>query len=124
MSLTWTSFEMAGCPMDDPGGDQVWIERTHLDAVRLQDALPGFFVSYKQLRGLPVKESIVIFHGTPRPHDVTQGWVPLVRVRTTGTGAYTSPKLKPPRTGTFVVQYDPDDWYWGAYTSTAKVTVR
>lgn len=74
----WTSFEAAGCPMDDPGGDQVWIERAHLDAVRLQDALPGFFVSYKQLRGLPVKESVVVFHGTPRPHEVTQGWVPLV----------------------------------------------
>jgi uncharacterized Rossmann fold enzyme len=74
----WTSFEEAGCPMDDPGGDQVWIERSHLDAVRLQDALPGFFVSYKQLRGLPVKESVVIFHGLPRPHEVTQGWVPLV----------------------------------------------
>jgi uncharacterized Rossmann fold enzyme len=74
----WTSFLEAGCPMDDPGGDQVWIERGHLDAVRLQDVLPGFFVSYKQLRGLPVKESVVVFHGKPRPHEVTQGWVPLV----------------------------------------------
>lgn len=53
-----------------------------------------------------------------------QGWVPLARVRTTGTGAYTSPYLKPPRTGTFVVQYDGDDWYYGAFTSVQKVTVR
>jgi hypothetical protein len=35
------------------------------DAVSLQDALPGFFASYKQLRGLPVKESVVFFHGEP-----------------------------------------------------------
>jgi hypothetical protein len=45
-------------------------------------------------------------------------------VRTTRTGAYTTPYVRPPRTGTFVVQYDGDDWYYGAFTSTAKVTVR
>jgi hypothetical protein len=61
----------------------------------------------------------------PTKWDATkQGWVPIARVRTTGTGSYTSPYLKPPRTGTFVVQYDGDDWYWGAYTSVRKVTVK
>jgi uncharacterized Rossmann fold enzyme len=75
----WQSYLDAGCPTEDPFGDQAWIERSQLEtAVRLQDAIPGFFVSYKQLQGLPVKESVVVFHGTPRPHEVTQGWVPLV----------------------------------------------
>lgn len=74
----WESFVEAGMPMDDEGGDQAWIERTQMQAPRLQDVLPDFFVSYKQLRGIPVKESVVFFHGEPRPHQVTQGWVPLV----------------------------------------------
>lgn len=78
-SEIWQTYLDAGCPTEDPFGDQAWIERSQLDtAVRLQDAIPGFFVSYKQLQGLPVKESVVVFHGTPRPHEVTQGWVPLV----------------------------------------------
>jgi len=74
----WSSYEAAGCPTTDPGGDQVWVERIRPNATRLQDALPGFFVSYKQLLGLPVKESVVFFHGKPRPHEVTEGWVPKV----------------------------------------------
>lgn len=75
----WQTYVEAGCPTDDPGGDQVWIERTQLDrAVRLQDVLPDFFVSYKQLKGIPVKESVVFFHGDPKPHEVTTGWVPQV----------------------------------------------
>jgi hypothetical protein len=53
-----------------------------------------------------------------------QGWVAVARVRTTATGAYTSAYLKPPRTGTFVVLYEGDNWYYSAYTSTARVTVR
>lgn len=74
----WNTYEAAGCPQDDPGGDQVWIERTQMKAPRLQDVLPGFFASYKQLRGIPVKESIVFFHGDPKPHEVLEGWVPQV----------------------------------------------
>lgn len=74
----WNTYEAAGCPQDDPGGDQVWIERTQMKAVRLQDVLPGFFASYKQLRGIPVKESVVFFHGEPKPHEVREGWVPQV----------------------------------------------
>lgn len=71
----WNSFVAAGCPMDDPGGDQVWIEGTQLrTARRLQDAFPGLFVSYKQIKGPPDKASVVVFHGRPRPHEV-DGWV-------------------------------------------------
>ena len=44
--------------------------------------------------------------------------------RTTGTGAYTTPYFKPKATGTIVVYYPGDEWYWEGFTSTAKVTVR
>lgn len=75
----WAGFEAAGYPMDDPGGDQVWVERTQLQsAVRLQDQFPGAFVSYKQITGPPEKASVVCFHGRPRPHEVIDGWVPEV----------------------------------------------
>ena len=53
-----------------------------------------------------------------------QGWVFVGAMKTTGTGSFTTPSFKPPRTGTFVVQYAGDDWYWGAFTSTARVKVR
>jgi len=75
----WESFERAGCPMDDPGGDQAWIEKCQVkDRERLQVALPGMFASYKQTRGIPSDASVVVFHGRPRPHEVTDGWVPKV----------------------------------------------
>lgn len=80
-SEIWKGFLKAGLPQDDPGGDQLWIERTHLaKAVRLQDAFPGMFVSYKGSgRVLPPPEtSVVVFHGDPRPHEVVDGWVPQV----------------------------------------------
>jgi len=76
----WESFERAGCPMDDPGGDQVWIERAiprHHVAL-WQEILPRAFVSYKQARGIPGEAAVVVFHGRPRPHEVTDGWVPKV----------------------------------------------
>ena len=53
-----------------------------------------------------------------------QGWVPVGGMKSTGTGSYTTPYFKVPATGTFVVQYDTDNWYFGGFTSTAKVTVR
>lgn len=75
----WTSYQAAGCPTIDPMGDQAWIERTQLQtAVRLQDVFPGAIVSYKQISGPPEKASIVKFHGAPKPHQVTTGWVPEV----------------------------------------------
>lgn len=78
-SHIWDSYEAAGCPQDDERGDQAWIERSELTtAVRLQDRFPGLFVSYKQIKGPPDRASVVCFHGLPRPHEVTDGWVPQV----------------------------------------------
>lgn len=76
----WDTFETAGFPNVD-GGDQAWIEDHHNRGmtVRLQDVLPDFFVSYKVTGGaIPDKASVCIFHGRPRPHEVTTGWVPMV----------------------------------------------
>jgi uncharacterized Rossmann fold enzyme len=77
--VIWDDYCQSGCPTDYPGGDQAWVERTQLGrAVLLQDAFPGLFVSYKQINGPPEKASVVKFHGRPRPHEVTTGWVPEV----------------------------------------------
>ena len=54
----------------------------------------------------------------------SQGWFKLGTMRTNGKGAYTTPYFKPPSTHTLVVRYPGDDWYWGAYTSAQKITVR
>jgi hypothetical protein len=63
--------------------------------------------------------------GVPTKWDARkQGWFVIANLRTTTTGSYTSPYLGPSLTGTFVVQYSGDDWYYGAFTSTGKVTVR
>lgn len=80
-SQIWESYEAAGCPTDDPRGDQWWIERSaHVGRVQiLQDVFPDTFVSFKKSGGvIPAKASVVVFHGLPRPHQVTDGWVPKV----------------------------------------------
>lgn len=76
----WRSFEAAGCPMTDPGGDQAWIEKHCCKAwtTRWQTLFPGKFVSYKLTSGIPDEASVVVFHGKPRPHEVVTGWVPKV----------------------------------------------
>ena len=58
------------------------------------------------------------------PTASLKGWLRIGTVKCTRTGAYTTPYFKVPATGTFVAYYEGDDWYWAAYTSTAKVTVR
>ncbi len=77
--IIWRTWERAGFPEVD-GGDQAWIERVpYLEADILQDKFPGLFVSYKVSGGaIPDKASVVFFHGEPRPHEVTTGWVPQV----------------------------------------------
>jgi uncharacterized Rossmann fold enzyme len=79
-SKLWTSYAAAGCPITGQGGDQAWIEQYQWrdDVDLLQDIFPGTFVSYKQINGPPEKASVVCFHGRPRPHEVTTGWVPEV----------------------------------------------
>jgi hypothetical protein len=54
----------------------------------------------------------------------SSGWILVGAMKTTTLGAYTTPYIRPPATGTLVVQYEGDEWYWGAYTSVRKVTVR
>jgi hypothetical protein len=59
------------------GGDQEWIESCAPDAVRLQRAFPGLFVSLKNdCRPYPpAGAKVVIFHGEPRPHNCPSSWV-------------------------------------------------
>lgn len=55
-------------------GDQDWI--THLGG---WPALPkGWCVSYRYLSKVapPAGASVICFHGQPKPHEVTTGWVP------------------------------------------------
>jgi len=54
----------------------------------------------------------------------SKGWVKVYSVRANAYGAYKTPTFKPLKTLTLVVRYPGDDWYWDAYTSTQKVTVR
>lgn len=83
MSDIWALWDIKGRPEVD-GGDQIWIEDVlastrALPFDRLQDLYPDLFASYKITGGkLPAKASVVFFHGFPRPHQVTTGWVPEV----------------------------------------------
>lgn len=62
--------------------------------------------------------------GVPTKWDPRgQGWFFVGSVATDAYGKYVTPRFKPPRTLTLVVQYPGDDWYWGAYTSTRKISV-
>jgi len=53
-----------------------------------------------------------------------QGWVKVGSVRANGYGVYKTPSFRPLKTLTLVARYPGDDWYWDAYTSTQKITVR
>lgn len=66
-----------GFPMDDPRGDQAWIENRNQGRMRhevdiLQAMHPCEFVSYKThcTNGIPEGARVVCFHGKPRPHEV------------------------------------------------------
>ena len=52
-----------------------------------------------------------------------KGWTKVGRVRTDGLGKYRKGSA-PTRTTYYCVWYPGDSWYWGAWTSVAKVTVR
>lgn len=63
--------------------------------------------------------------GVPTKWNPTgQGWVKVGAVKTNKYGAYTTPYFKPLKTLTLVVRYPADKWWWGAYTSPQKITVR
>jgi hypothetical protein len=53
-----------------------------------------------------------------------QGWVAVGSVKTNAYGKYVTPYFKPLKTLTLVVRYPGDDWWWDAYTSAKKITVR
>lgn len=57
------------------GGDQEWITR-----ISKWDTFPAeWFISYRDAVSWPADTSkAVIFHGSPKPHEVEQGWVPGV----------------------------------------------
>lgn len=74
----WPSYVRAGYPIDDPGGDQSWIQSHVTHADLWQDKFPGQFESIKRIRGIPEKANVIVFHGEPRPHQVTDGWVPEI----------------------------------------------
>lgn len=75
----WEDYICAGYP-DIAGGDQAWIEQKLEGAAIWQDLFPGKFVSYKVhcTKNIPRDSRVCIFHGRPRPHEVTSGWVPEV----------------------------------------------
>lgn len=57
------------------GGDQEWISQ-----VSAWEPFPAdWFISYRDAKAWPPEGSkAVIFHGEPKPHEVTDGWVPMV----------------------------------------------
>lgn len=77
----WFKWLQAGKPTKISGsdtiGDQAWIERMRPKADRLQDLYQQAIYSYKMhCRGWPPNGAkIVCFHGEPRPHEVTRGWI-------------------------------------------------
>jgi hypothetical protein len=50
-------------------------------------------------------------------------WTKVATVRVSGLGKF-SRYVSPSRTTRYVVRYPRDNWYWGAFTSVRKVTVR
>jgi hypothetical protein len=82
--LFWQRWYQQGCPLPS-GGDQEWFEQCISQGWNWpidlwQDIFPGKFRSFKVdcRTQIPRGTSVVFFHGHPRPHEVTSGWVPEV----------------------------------------------
>ncbi len=60
--------------------DQLYYWKHHGDRMgRFQDVMPDQIVSYKytvQFYGLQPENTIVLFHGVPRPWDLSKPWIP------------------------------------------------
>lgn len=73
----WSNWKQAN--MYTIGGDQDWItQQVPLAQVDLwQDICPGMIGSYKadELQEGPRDFSVVCFHGQPKMHEFTEGWV-------------------------------------------------
>lgn len=52
------------------------------------------------------------------------GWTKVARVSSDRLGRYSKGSIRPSRTTWYVAWYPGDAWYWGAWTSLAKITVR
>lgn len=81
LGFIWDRFVEANYPEID-GGDQAFIEEC-MDGSKVdlfQEHFCGKFRSYKVecRNGIPRGTSVVFFHGNPRPHEITEGWVPEV----------------------------------------------
>jgi hypothetical protein len=79
-SYIWDSWDKAGRREVD-GGDQAWIEIAVREyAEILQDLYPNKICSYKvsARKMFPKGSKICCFHGIPKPHEVTDGWIPHV----------------------------------------------
>jgi len=79
MGTVWYDWVNAGMPKTS-GGDQAWIEIALGRKPRRlwQELFPNKFVSYKLSPGVPTVASVIKFHGVPKPHEITTGWVPEV----------------------------------------------
>ena len=82
-SFLWDDYVAAGYPQNiqhpgyNFGGDGAWIGRNVDGIDLLQDLYPNQIASYKMTGGILAPYTrIVAFHGVPRPHEVTTGWVP------------------------------------------------
>lgn len=79
VSEIWDKYNYEGRPLLD-NGDQQFIESCGIQADRIQDTTSGIY-SYKvdrQDRWPHPDSKIICFHGKPRPHEVSGGWVPLI----------------------------------------------
>lgn len=70
----WHEYASQGFPVL-PGGDQAFINSLNFEPDVIQEMFPGLIMSFKAAEGrAPDSESIVCFHGLPRPHQCG-GWV-------------------------------------------------
>ena len=95
--MSWRAGTMDGClPFwsargrpEIAGGDQAVIQQFVVQWADLRKRYPGSFVSYRlhAIAAPPEGAKIVNFHGVPKPHVVTKGWVPQIWRICGGTAA-------------------------------------
>ncbi len=79
---------------------------------------PKYVTIYKTTSAKTAKAQPAVSGG-----KTVKGWSKVGRVRTDGLGKYKL-STRPGKTAWYCVWYAADAWYWGAWTSVAKVTVR
>mgnify|MGYP001581066689 FL=1 len=79
MGYVWDKYAEAGYPSEN-SDDMKWINEVVPKVDILQDLFPRSFVSFKAdcRAGIPKGAKVVKFHGSPRPHDMRDGWVPKI----------------------------------------------